>query len=161
MCIRDRGQAGSIASVEFRINGGSWAQATYETVEGGLGALERFQWVVALDPAQLDVGNQSVEIRGLNEQGAPSLPVFTTVSGTGEGVAGDGGLGVDLVTLSAVLVVLILLGLLVQGARIDEPKTLESLAGHDRSDLVSDAVLLDGESPPEQSPKARSKRKKS
>ena len=114
-----------------------------------------------MDPAQLDVGNQSVEIRGLNEQGAPSLPVFTTVSGTGEGVAGDGGLGVDLVTLSAVLVVLILLGLLVQGARIDEPKTLESLAGHDRSDLVSDAVLLDGESPPEQSPKARSKRKKS
>ena len=81
------GEAGSIASVEFRINGGSWAQATYETVEGGLGALERFEWVVALDPAQLDVGNQSVEIRGLNEQSAPSLPVFTTVSGTGESVA--------------------------------------------------------------------------
>ena len=155
------GQAGSIASVEFRINGGSWAQATYETIEGGLGALERFEWVVALDPAQLDAGNQSVEIRGLNEQGAPSLPVFTTVSGTGEGVAGDGGLGVDLVTLSAVLVVLILLGLLVQGARIDEPKTLESLAGHDQSNTVSDAVLLDNASPPEQSPKAPSKRKKS
>ena len=87
--------------------------------------------------------------------------MFTTVSGTGEGVAGDGGLGVDLVTLSAVLVVLILLGLLVQGARIDEPKTLESLAGHDQSNTVSDAVLLDNASPPEQSPKAPSKRKKS
>ena len=47
----------------------------------------------------------------MNEQGAPSLPLFTTVMGVGDGDdAMD--LGVDLITLSAVLVLLILLGLL-------------------------------------------------
>ena len=106
------GQSGSIASVEFRIGNGPWTEATYETVEGGLAALERFEWVVALDPAQLAAGNQSVEIRGLNDQGAPSLPVFTTVAGS-RGGEDSVGLGVDLISLSAVLVLLILLGLCV------------------------------------------------
>ncbi len=155
------GQAGSIASVEFRINDGSWAEATYETVEGGLGALERFEWVIALDPAQLDSGNQSIEIRGLNEQGAPSLPVFTTATGTGDGASSGAGFGMDLGTLSAVLILLILLGLLVQGARIDEPETLHSLASGASHGSVSDAVLLGEESVHEEEPKASAKRKKS
>ena len=151
------GQSGAVASVEFRINGGAWMEATYETVEGGLAALERFEWVVALDPAQLEAGNQSVEIRGLNDQGAPSLPVFTTVMGSGVGDDSGAGLGVDLVTLSGVLILLILLGLLVQGLRIDEPSTLDARA------LVSveDAVLLDDTSQPETEAKGEKKSKKS
>ena len=151
------GQSGTVASVEFRINGGAWMEATYETVEGGLAALERFEWVVALDPAQLEAGNQSVEIRGLNDQGAPSLPVFTTVMGSGVGDDSGAGLGVDLVTLSGVLILLILLGLLVQGLRIDEPSTLDARA------LVSveDAVLLDDTSQPETEAKGEKKSKKS
>ena len=47
------GQAGSVSKVEFRINDGEWMEAAYETVEGGLAALERFEWVVALDLDQL------------------------------------------------------------------------------------------------------------
>ena len=115
------GQSGSVSKVEFRIEGGPWMEAAYETVEGGLAALERFEWVVALDLDRLDAGNQTVEVRGLNEQGAPSLSVFAAVVGTG---AGDGeamDLGVNLLTLSAFLVLLILVGLLVQGAQIDPP----------------------------------------
>ncbi len=133
-------QAGSVSKVEFRINDGEWMEAAYETVEGGLAALERFEWVVALDLGQLGAGNQTVEVRGLNDQGAPSLSVFATVVGTGDGADGKVNLDVNLFTLSAFLVLLILVGLLVQGARIDPPATLHSLSG---SEPV-EAVLLDG-----------------
>ncbi len=151
------GQSGSIASVEFRIGDGPWMEATYEVVEGGLGALERFEWVVALDPDNLASGNQSVEIRGLNDQGAPSLPVFTKVMGTGDGVGDGVGLGVDLIALSGVLVLFILLGLLVQGAQIDEPSTLHSLSNAS----VEDALLLDDQPKPETEKKGSTKGKKS
>ncbi|MEL0312891.1 MAG: S8 family serine peptidase [Candidatus Poseidoniales archaeon] len=134
------GQAGSVSKVEFRLNDGEWMEAAYETVEGGLAALERFEWVVALDLGQLGAGNQTVEVRGLNDQGAPSLSVFATVVGTGDGADGKVNLDVNLFTLSAFLVLLILVGLLVQGARIDPPATLHSLSG---SEPV-EAVLLDG-----------------
>ena len=151
------GQSGSIANVEFRIGDGPWMEATYEVVEGGLGALERFEWVVALDPDNLASGNQSVEIRGLNDQGAPSLPVFTKVMGTGDGVGDGVGLGVDLIALSGVLVLFILLGLLVQGAQIDEPSTLHSLSNAS----VEDALLLDDQPKPETEKKGSTKGKKS
>ena len=147
------GQAGSVSKVEFRIDGGPWMQAAYETVEGGLAALERFECVVGLDLDRLAAGNQTVEIRGLNDQGAPSLSVFAVVVGTG---AGDGDaldLGVNLLTLSAFLVLLILLGLLVQGAQIDPPATLHSL--NDGAPI--EAVLLGEEPPPEGAGKVNAK----
>ena len=132
-------------------------EAAYETVEGGLAALERFEWVVALDLDRLDAGNQTVEVRGLNEQGAPSLSVFAAIVGTG---AGDGeamDLGVNLLTLSAFLVLLILVGLLVQGAQIDPPGTLHSL---DEAAPV-EAVLLDEADSPENEGKVNAKAPKS
>ncbi|MGB1233823.1 MAG: hypothetical protein ACPHF0_06625, partial [Poseidonia sp.] len=151
------GQAGSVAKVEFRINDGEWMEAAYETVEGGLAALERFEWVVALDLGQLAAGNQTVEVRGLNDQGAPSLSVFATVVGKGDGADGKVNLDVNLFTLSAFLVLLILVGLLVQGARIDPPATLHSLRG---SEPV-EAVLLDGSTSVEHEAKASPKPPKS
>ena len=151
------GQSGSVSKVEFRIEGGPWMEAAYETVEGGLAALERFEWVVALDLDRLDAGNQTVEVRGLNEQGAPSLSVFAAVVGTG---AGDGeamDLGVNLLTLSAFLVLLILVGLLVQGAQIDPPGTLHSL----NEAAPVEAVLLDEADSPENEGKVNAKAPKS
>lgn len=151
------GQAGSVSKVEFRIDGGPWMEAAYETVEGGLAALERFEWVVALDLDRLDAGNQTVEVRGLNEQGAPSLSVFAAVVGTG---AGDGeamDLGVNLLTLSAFLVLLILVGLLVQGAQIDPPGTLHSL----NEAAPVEAVLIDEADSPENEGKVNAKAPKS
>ena len=151
------GQAGSVSKVEFRIEGGPWMEAAYETVEGGLAALERFEWVVALDLDRLDAGNQTVEVRGLNEQGAPSLSVFAAIVGTG---AGDGeamDLGVNLLTLSAFLVLLILVGLLVQGAQIDPPRTLHSL----NEAAPVEAVLLDEADSPENEGKVNAKAPKS
>ena len=151
------GQSGSVSKVEFRIEGGPWMEAAYETVEGGLAALERFEWVVALDLDRLDAGNQTVEVRGLNEQGAPSLSVFAAVVGTG---AGDGeamDLGVNLLTLSAFLVLVILVGLLVQGAQIDPPGTLHSL----NEAAPVEAVLLDEADSPENEGKVNAKAPKS
>lgn len=151
------GQSGSVSKVEFRIEGGPWMEAAYETVEGGLAALERFEWMVALDLDRLDAGNQTVEVRGLNEQGAPSLSVFAAIVGTG---AGDGeamDLGVNLLTLSAFLVLLILVGLLVQGAQIDPPGTLHSL----NEAAPVEAVLLDEADSPENEGKVNVKAPKS
>ena len=151
------GQSGSVSKVEFRIEGGPWMEAAYETVEGGLAALERFEWVVALDLDRLDAGNQTVEVRGLNEQGAPSLSVFATVVGTGAGEDESMDLGVNLLTLSAFLVLLILVGLLVQGAQIDPPRTLHSL----NEAAPVEAVLLDEADSPENEGKVNAKAPKS
>ena len=151
------GQAGSVSKVEFRINDSEWMEAAYETVEGGLGALERFEWVVALDPAVLAAGNQTVEVRGLNDQGAPSLSVFSTVLGTGESGDAAGGFDTNLFTLSAFLVLLILIGLLVQGAKIDPPSTLRSLMPTE----PVEAVLLDDPTSAEKEKKAGTKPPKS
>ena len=151
------GQTGSISSVEFRINDGAWTEATYETTDGGLAALERFEWVVALNPTLLEKGNQTIEIRGLNDQGAPSLPVFSTVMGAGIDDDSMAGFGGDLVTLSLLLVVVILIGLLVQGARIDPPSRLESWT----EPQTTDAILLGADTPPEVEAKVKSKAPKS
>ncbi|MFZ8906629.1 MAG: S8 family serine peptidase [Poseidonia sp.] len=142
------GQAGSVSKVEFRINDGDWVEAAYETVEGGLAALERFEWVVALDLGLLAEGNQTVEVRGLNEQGSPSLSVFATVVGTGDGGDGTADLDINLFTLSAFLVLLILVGLLVQGARIDPPSNLQSLSDAEPVEalLLNDSTSLEDES---------------
>lgn len=151
------GQAGSVSKVEFRIEGGPWMEAAYETVEGGLAALERFEWVVALDLDRLNAGNQTVEVRGLNEQGAPSLSVFAAVVGAGAGEGESMDLGVNLLTLSAFLVLLILVGLLVQGAQIDPPRTLHSL----NEAAPVEAVLLDEADSPENEGKVNAKAPKS
>ena len=77
--------------------------------------------------------------------------------GTGAGEDGMAGLGVDLLSLSVLLVVVILIGLLVQGARIDPPSHLHSLA----EPQTTDAILLEADTPPEVESKGKSKAPKS
>ena len=123
------GQEGSIAAVEGRFGDGEWMQASYEVVDGGLAALQRFEWVMAFDVDQLAKGNQTLEVRGINEQGSPSLSVFTTVVGTGLSVDDSAGFSVQsLLTTMGVLVFIILLGLMFN-ARADEPIRLHAGEG--------------------------------
>ena len=138
------GQAGSIASVEVRVDGGSWMQATYETVDGGLGALERFAWVFAIDIGQLSKGNHTIEIRGLNDDGAPSLPVFVTFAATGDTSDGMGGLSQEALMALLGVVVLMIVVVLAFGARIDPPLSLEGFSLDEEEPL--DAVLVENES---------------
>lgn len=140
------GQAGAVSAVEVRIDGGSWMQATYEIVEGGLGALERFDWMVAYDMDQLSEGNHTLEIRGLNEQGVPSLPVFATFSGTGAGMDGAGGLNADLLLVVGGLVLVVLVVIFAVGGRIDPPYSLASVEQPHEGQDVLDAVLVEKES---------------
>lgn len=140
------GQEGTISAVQGRVGSGAWQEATYATVEGSLAALERFEWVMAVNPDQLPKGNQTIEIRGLNEQGAPSLPVFTTVMGNG--ASGDEASGVGLSFGLAGLVVLLLVVLFVIG-RIDPPLSLDVVNDPEIQGTVLEAELMD--SAPEQS----------
>ncbi|HJL96564.1 MAG TPA: S8 family serine peptidase, partial [Candidatus Poseidoniaceae archaeon] len=80
-------QASAVSAVEYRIGDGAWKSASFNESSGELAALQRFTWTVALDLDALDKGNQTVEIRGLNDAGVQSLPVSLTVMGTGAGVS--------------------------------------------------------------------------
>jgi subtilisin family serine protease len=139
------GQAGAVSAVEVRIDGGSWMQATYEVVEGGLGALERFDWMVAYDMDQLSKGNHTLEIRGLNQEGTSSLPVFVTFSGTGAGSDGAGGLNADLLLVVGAVVLLALLVMFAVGGRIDPPLLLASRESGATSSEAVDAFLVEEE----------------
>lgn len=138
------GQEGSIASVEGRFGDGAWMEASYEVVEGGLAALERFEWVMAFDVDQLAKGNQTLEIRGLNQQGSPSLSVFTTVTGTGLSADDAGGFSPQsLLVVAGVLVFIILLGF-VFNSRADQPLLLVAADGlNNNSDGILVAELID------------------
>ncbi len=147
------GQEESIAAVEGRFGDGAWMEASYEMVDGGLAALERFEWVMAFDVDQLANGNQTLEVRGLNQQGSPSLSVFTTVTGTGLSVDDAGAFSSrSLLMIGGVLVLIILLGF-VFNARADEPLRLASGGSMDHSgdgileaELVHDAPGKESES---------------
>ena len=132
---------------EGRFGQGEWMQATYEPVEGGLAALERFEWVMAFNPAVL-AGEQVLEIRGLNEESKPSLPVFAVVEGTGSDSDDLGGMMAGtMLAIGGVLLLLILVGLLFK-ARADEPLLLagfEKWEGHPEI-LDAELILDDGAS---------------
>ena len=140
------GQAGTVASVEARVDDGAWMQAAYEVVEGGLAAYERFEWVVALDAAKYAEGNHTVELRGLNDQGVASLPVFVTFAGGGDGADETNGLSDELVVLAVVLLV-VLLAVAAFGGRIDPPKSLIKVEGSSDGEGVLDAELIEGKTP--------------
>ena len=76
------GQMGSVSSVEYRINDGSWSNASFQS-EGEVTALQRISWTIALDPTKIGKGNQTIEIRAVNQVGMQSLPILTQVEGTG------------------------------------------------------------------------------
>ncbi|MBR68962.1 MAG: hypothetical protein CMA86_05595 [Euryarchaeota archaeon] len=137
------GQAGTISAVEGRIDGGAWMQATYESVEGGLAAFDRFEWVIAIDASTLAEGNHTLEIRGLNDQGTPSLPVFVTFAGDGERGASVLGLSGDLFMFAGLGLLVALLIVFAVGGRIDPPLQLESIAqkAYVQASVV-DAILV-------------------
>ena len=138
------GQAGSINAVEGRLGDGSWMQAAYEVVDGGLGALERFEWVMAFDLGKLEKGEHVLEVRGLNEEGAPSLPVFASLQGTGAGMDGSEGLTGDLLTMVILVILFALVLIALIGGRIDPPLHLHQTEHEGKNtELVLDAVLVD------------------
>ena len=136
------GQSGSISAVEGRFGSSQWMQATYQSVEGGLAALERMDWVMAFDLNELPAGEQRLEIRALNEEGQPSLPVFATMTGTGDSSSSMGGFSAaQLRFLGLALIVLFVAGVMFN-ARTIPPVVLVQNEEKDYTDVVMDAELV-------------------
>ena len=138
------GQAGSVSAVEFRIGDGAWQSAGFNQSSGELAALERFTWTVALDPDAMALGENTIEIRGLNDQAIQSLPLFASVEGTGAAMdgAGMGWSTPQYLALAGLLIVFCVLGI-ARGARIDPPLSIISTDVNDSIDavLAADADL--------------------
>jgi serine protease AprX len=146
-------QADVVSAVEYRIGDGAWKSASFEQTSEQLAALERFSWTVALDLSNLDFGEHTVEIRGMNSEGVQSLPVTQTITGTGDESSSGGfnlpfsgslvGLGIWVVIAVGILLI----------ARIDPPLSLQPKdadasvaaaldADHDMAETI-DAILVE------------------
>ena len=146
------GQMGSVNAVEYRINDGNWMSAAFEESNTTLGALERFAWSIALDTDKIAKGNNTLEVRGISDDGQ-SLPVIVTVAGDGNSNSHSESLfekfHLDFIFIALFLIVVLLLW----NARTSSPENLtldsnESINKVLKDDMdiasVVDAELLDG-----------------
>ena len=145
-------QMGSVNAIEYRINGGNWMSASFEESNGTLGALERFGWSIALDADKMPRGNNTVEIRGLTDNGQ-SLPVILTVMGEGNSSPASESLFHRLHLDFIFIISFIVVALLLWYGRTSNPETLtldsnESIDQVLKDDVdiasVVDAELLEG-----------------
>ena len=143
---------GSVDAIEYRINGGTWMPASFEVSNGTLGALERFGWSIALDTDKMPKGNNTVEIRGLTDNGQ-SLPVILTVMGEGNSAPASESLFHRLHLDFIFIISFIVVALLLWYGRTSNPETLtldsnESIDQVLKDDVdiasVVDAELLEG-----------------
>ena len=146
------GQMGSVNAIEYRINSGEWMSVAFEQNNGSLSALERFSWSLALDLDKMSKGNNSIEIRGLSDDGQ-SLPVTIIVQGNGNLSDSSESFIMELLPNTIFFVLFIIVGLLLWNSRTENPEKLyldsnASIAKvlKEDKDLASvvDAELLDG-----------------
>ena len=146
------GQMGSVNAIEYRINSEEWMSVAFEQTNGSLSALERFSWSLALDLDKMSKGNNSIEIRGLSDDGQ-SLPVTIIVQGNGNLSDSSESFIMELLPNTIFFVLFIIVGLLLWNSRTENPEKLyldsnASIAKvlKEDKDLASvvDAELLDG-----------------
>ena len=146
------GQMSSVNAIEYRINSEEWISVAFEQTNGSLSALERFSWSLALDLDKMSKGNNSIEIRGLSDDGQ-SLPVTIIVQGNGNLSDSSESFIMELLPNTIFFVLFIIVGLLLWNSRTENPEKLyldsnASIAKvlKDDKDLASvvDAELLDG-----------------
>ena len=145
-------QASVVSAVEYRIGNGAWKSASFEDGGSELAALQRFTWNIAFDLDSLEKGNQTVEIRGLNDAGVQSLPVSLMVMGTGEASSMSDGFTLSL-SLGAMVVIFMLLATLFQSRiqtplgllPVDSEASIEAAIESDSemADAI-DAILVEG-----------------
>ncbi|MEC8242756.1 MAG: S8 family serine peptidase, partial [Candidatus Thermoplasmatota archaeon] len=145
-------QTGSVNSVEYRINGGDWSSVAFEATNGSLDTLERFDWSIALDTDKLPSGNNTLEFRGLSDDGQ-SLPVIITVTGKGDGDSYSEPWYEEFHLDFIFVVLFLIVGLLLWFGKTSDPESLmldsdESIDKVLKDDLdiasVVDAELLEG-----------------
>jgi len=146
------GQMSSVNSIEYRMNDGEWMSVAYEETNGSLSALERFSWSLALDLDKISKGNNSLEIRGISDDGQ-SLPITIIVQGNGNLADSSESFIWDLLPNTIFFALFIIVGLLLWNSRTENPEALfldsnDSIAKvlKEDKDLASvvDAELLEG-----------------
>lgn len=146
------GQMGSVNAIEYRMNDGEWMSVDFEQTNGSLSALERFSWSLALDLDKISMANNSIEIRGLSDDGQ-SLPITITIQGTGGMSDSSESFIWDLLPNTIFFALFIIVGLLLWNSRTESPETLfldsnDSIAKvlKEDKDLASvvNAELLEG-----------------
>jgi serine protease AprX len=146
------GQMGSVNAIEYRMNDGEWMSVAYEETNGSLSALERFSWSLALDLDKISKGNNSLEIRGISDNGQ-SLPITIIVQGNGNLSDSSESFIWDLLPNTIFFALFIIVGLLLWNSRTENPEALfldsnDSIAKvlKEDKDLASvvDAELLEG-----------------
>jgi len=77
-------QSGSVDSVKFRIDGGTWYDVAFNSSESEipLDSLTPFDWYVSIDSDKLSKGNHTLEVTAFSSTGQ-SLPVVVQVEGEG------------------------------------------------------------------------------
>ena len=75
--------SGSVESVNFRIDGGDWLEANFNSSIVEVGPITPFEWYVELDPNKFSSGTHTLEVIAfsLSQQ---SLPVVVQFESTGE-----------------------------------------------------------------------------
>ena len=75
-------QSGSVESVQFRIDGGSWYDANFNSSISEVPALTPFEWYINIDSNKLSEGNHTLEVTAFSSTGQ-SLPVTVQIEGEG------------------------------------------------------------------------------
>ena len=76
-------QSGSVESVQFRIDGGSWYDANFNSSITEVSALTPFEWYINIDSNKLSEGNHTLEVTAFSSTGQ-SLPVTAPIEGEGD-----------------------------------------------------------------------------
>ena len=76
-------QSGSVESVQFRIDGGSWYDANFNSSITEVSALTPFEWYINIDSNKLSEGNHTLEVTAFSSTGQ-SLPVTVQIEGEGD-----------------------------------------------------------------------------
>ena len=75
-------QSGSVESVQFRIDGGDWNDASFNSSIIEISSLTPFEWYVNINSGKLSEGNHTLEVTAFSSTGQ-SLPVVVQISGVG------------------------------------------------------------------------------
>ena len=76
-------QSGSVESVQFRIDGGSWYDANFNSSITEVSALTPFEWYINIDSNKLSEGNHTLKVTAFSSTGQ-SLPVTAQIEGEGD-----------------------------------------------------------------------------
>ena len=135
-------QSGSVESVKFRIDGGEWNDASFNSSVSEVSSLTPFEWYVNLNSGELSEGNHTLEVTAFSSTGQ-SLPVVIQISG--EGVTSSSSLSFSSFVLSLVAVLgLIWLSALLLLYRYDiQSPSLISIGKNSHNDDIIDAEIID------------------